>query len=361
MYTKENLTAKEISLKTGFAIRTVYQHLQGIAKNNSVKRTKTGPKPKVGLEVILDMYLNQNLGIKKISEKTGLTTSTIQYHLKKNKIPKNPEVKNYKTGPNPRIMLERIVDLYINKGLTTAEAGEILNCDEKTIYDRLTRAGYSIRPRGTTVNTLLNHNYFNINNLDKKAMYWIGFIVGDGSIYGDTLSIYQRLKYKNLLTEFKNDLQISSNIYIKVSKSPNFEKTGTMCNSGTVKLTSSSIILDLKKYGIKENKSKVGGKLNINKYKNCFLLGLLDSDGWVGLSNGRYSIGWCGHEDHIIEVQKILKDDLGISLNIHKHGNIKSISTSKKIYIKRIAKYLTKDLNSLLDYKQKRLIKIREG
>jgi len=307
-------------------------------------------------EKIIDMYVNGNLGIKMISEKTGLCVSTVAYHLKNTK--KNKQALNYKTGPTPRIGLDIIVDLYYDKGKTITEIGSILKYDSKTISGRLIRGGYKLRKRGSIVNNLLNHNYFSTNNICGKSMYWVGFIVGDGNISGNRVSIFQRYKYKNILEDFRNDILGGSKILVRVSKSPSFKTSGTMCKSATIRVVSDKMIADLKLFGIAENKSVIGGKLDIQKHKNSFLLGLLDSDGWVGYSGGRYSIGWCGHLDTMLEVQTILKDELNIIINVVNHGNIKQIVTSNKKYIKAISKYLLSGGVSLIDYKLEKLINI---
>lgn len=356
LYSKENMSPKDIASLTGWANRTVHQWLQGLPKNPNIPKEKTGPKPRVPVKEIIQLYQEENLGIKLISEKVGLSARTVAHHLKKQSVPKNPNAVNHKTGPKVKIPIETLVKEYAS-GKDTYELAKQFELDPKTVWHHINNSEHPVRPRGTTVNKRANLEFFSKKNISHESMYWLGFIFGDGNILDKRLSIGLASKDKEHLEKFKTDLDMDSKLLEKESLSPCFEKTGTVCHSSTTRLHGEGLIQDLVTFGIKENKSYVGGSpLSVpREYQNSFLLGLIDADGWIGLSKGKYCVGHCGHYDLVHYVQKCFQEHLEIDLNIHPRQNIWTIQTSAKKNLEKIFTWLIKDLEYSLPRKRKRI------
>ena len=257
-----------------------------------------------------------------------------------------------KRGPKPKIDPQVFVNEYLN-GKDTYELSKDYKLDQSVIRRHILSQGVKLRPRGTTVNKTAKLDYFSIENISKEAIYWVGFIIGDGNISNNRLSLYQSHDYgKYHLDKFREDLNITKEV--------NYKKQ----NGYEIALFGKDLIKDLNHYGVKENKSKIGGTLNIPAhYQNSFSLGLLDADGWVSLSNGRYCIGYCGHIDHLEFLNSYFDTHLDISLNIHKRKNYNNwtMVTSRKTYIKKLSEWLLDGCNYSLQRKRIKLINIAQG
>lgn len=144
-------------------------------------------------------------------------------------------------------------------------------------------------------------SFDNINNQDKA--YWLGFIMGDGSVNSNTLSIEITQKDESHLCKFIDFMGGNNNI----------SYTAKSCCA--VHFCSSYLIKSLKAHGIVQNKT----------YKNIltpgipshfirhFYRGLYDSDGWItehkikktGIS--QYEFGFSSYNQGILlEIQKWL-------------------------------------------------------
>lgn len=288
LHTKENKTPKEISSILNIHLSTVYKNLKGIKRHY-----KRGPlKLKVEPQILIYEY-QSGKDIYQLAKKYSINPKTVWYHINKN---------------------------------------------SKT------------RSRGTTKNKKLNNNFF--STLNYESSYWIGFIFGDGNILGNRLSISLASRDRAHLLKLKSLLNIESNLKERSSLSTSYLKTKTICYQSTLAINSKEIAESLRKYNIKENKTKNGGYPNIPLYKSSCLLGLFDSDGCLSLSKGRWRISWYGHYDIILWVKNTLKTELDVTLNINTKKTIYTIGTSNKKHLFKIVKYLLKDNTQFLERKK---------
>lgn len=299
-------------------------------------------------EQIINLHKKENKTPKEISLLLKISLTTVYRNLKGIRTV-------YKRGPKPKVPVNVILNLY-NSGKDAYEIAKLFNIDPKTVWYHVNLHG-KVRPRGTTVNKNVKSDYFSLKKMTNESGYWLGFIFGDGNISGNRLTIQLASKDEKHLIVLKNILNIKSHIRHRVAKSTSFNKTGTMCYGSTLAIANTNIITDLKFFGVRENKTYVGGNpINIpnSSIVSNIILGLLDSDGWVSIDkNNRYTIGWCGHYDNMKWIRDNLNKYLGIDLKIHTKKSIYSLTTSDKNKMFSISKWLLN--NSTYSLKRKRI------
>jgi DNA-binding Lrp family transcriptional regulator len=345
---EENFSVQEIAEK----LLVSESAIQRRRKKLGLKKNIVGPKCKVDKNEIKRLYLEENLGYALIADRVGLAQRTVAHHLRD--VPKNSDAKNYKTGPIPLYSDEEIKHLYEVEGLTSAQIAEKGILSKKGVGHALHRADIKVRPKGTTINTLVDAEFFNPDNITAESIYWVGFIFGDGSINDTRLVLALKSTDDYHIKKFNEKLNaISLKYREKTLNDKTYKQVRTTISNKT-------LIEHLNNYGILPNKTYVGGApKNIPKeYLNSFALGILDADGWVGYSKGKYSIGWCGHIDHISFIRDSLISELDISLNICKHVNIYRIQTSAKSNIKKMSEWLLSNNDYSLLRKRERLLNI---
>jgi DNA-binding Lrp family transcriptional regulator len=348
---EQNFSVQEIADK----LLVSKSSIQRRRKNLGLDKKPTGPKCRVDKNELKRLYLEENLGYALIADKVGLAQRTVAYHLRD--VSKNPDAKNYKTGPIPLYSDDEIKHLYEVEGLTSTQIAEKGVLSKKGVGHALRKADIKVRPKGTTVNTLVDVEFFNPNNITAESIYWVGFIFGDGSI--DDKKLVMALKDSDdfHIKKFNKNLNASSLKYRKRTL------MGKIYKQARTSISNKTLIEYLNNYGILPNKTYVGGvPKNIpKKYLSSFSLGLLDADGWIGYSKGRYSIGWCGHIDHISFIRDSLISELSISLNIHKRTSIYTIQTAAKSNIKKMSEWLLSNNDYSLLRKRERLLNILQG
>lgn len=192
-------------------------------------------------ESIEKMYVNENKFIKQISEDTGLSLYTVKQILKLRDI----ELK------------------------TRSEIKKTL--DDVSIYRK----------------HFVNGNYF--KKWSSNMAYTLGFIAADGCILKNknTLRISLKANDKELLENFKNELEFSGEIYDETVK-----LNGKSYVTSTLSITSKEIADSLKDIGITERKSftiKMTDKIPI-EFIPDFIRGYFDGDGSVEIrypNNGK--------------------------------------------------------------------------
>jgi hypothetical protein len=125
----------------------------------------------------------------------------------------------------------------------------------------------------------VNEKYFSKINSHEKA-YILGFIVADGGVYGNNLSIGQSGKNGKMLLEWIKEKLSSNNIFYV--KKP---KKNTHNINYVLTISSNEIVNDLSKFNVSENKKycfEFPQALNL-KYFKSFLRGYFDGDGCVGI------------------------------------------------------------------------------
>ena len=209
-----------------------------------------------------------------------------------------------------------------------------------------------------------NVNYFDIIDSNLKA-YFLGFIAADGCITNrNNLKINIVEEDSIILEKFKEEIGCESHLY-KTSKKRGRNQISFSMNDTT--LTNS-----IRKYGISERKSLTMTNIipNIPKeYRNSFILGYFDGDGFSSISYIKYKskktnsekqypllhIGFCGTKEFLLGIidelntQKFkIKHESGID-------NLR-LSSSKDEIIKTYT-FLYKNQRFFLPRKHEKFIK----
>lgn len=129
----------------------------------------------------------------------------------------------------------------------------------------------SYKIRHTNINLI--ENFFEIIDTEEKA-YLLGFILADGCVDGNQLSIEINKKDIEILYMFKKAVNSTA----KISER---KRQGEIL--ACTRVSSEKMILDLSKYGVVPNKTYITKKLpDIEEpFLHHMLRGFVDGDGWV--------------------------------------------------------------------------------
>ena len=196
-----------------------------------------------------------------------------------------------------------------------------------------------------------NKNFFeNINSSDKA--YFLGFILGDGSIHEKQNSLHICLHKKDIdiLKKFKRTIRS------KVPISPHLK------NSIQFSITNKKMISDLKRKNIIKNKSKKNISLpNIKEeYTNDLIRGIFDADGSISRSHkNQILFHITGTKNIIIELNKVIGSILNKKNKISKKKGTDTyvLHYSSKDDLKNIYRYLYIGSDVYLDRKEKKFTK----
>lgn len=151
----------------------------------------------------------------------------------------------------------------------------------------------------------LDENIFKIINTNEKA-YWLGFIFGDGSVDKTRLRISLSIQDEKHLIKFRD--------FLKSDHILTYDNRGCV----TISISSSTLIKDLHQYGIIKNKTYLTNKLPLlsNDLFLYFVLGLLDSDGWITehklkKQKSQFEFGFSNyHNEILLEIKNWISNQL---------------------------------------------------
>lgn len=169
-----------------------------------------------------------------------------------------------------------IKQLY-EKGMLLREIAKIEGCSRQTIANRLKRQGVAIRSqkeaqtKRTQRSNKYNHNCFrDIGN--EKVEYWLGFMMADGNVFKQRITVRVHKKDIDHIAEFAN--------FCGVRREPTIR--GNECY---ITFSSKPMVDDLAKWGIVPNKSLVcEAHPELSKSRH-FWRGVVDGDGCLRFSN----------------------------------------------------------------------------
>jgi len=174
----------------------------------------------------------------------------------------------------------------------------------------------------------INENLFNLNNLNLKTLYMIGYIIGDGCISSreDELSISCAAQDKEHLNKLYNYLNLDTKIQYKKGY------VGNKQDSYTLRKNCKQWKDDLSLYGIVPRKSLISYiplyYLKTSEEEAAICLGLLDADGCITYSKSKYKIsprvGIVGSEQLCEDFKYLLiKNNINTKSNVRKgSGNV---------------------------------------
>jgi hypothetical protein len=173
----------------------------------------------------------------------------------------------------------------------------------------------------------LNESFFNNVNTNIQ-WYYIGFLIGDGSIVKDPSGKYCKLSVALQATDIKwlEDFKCVLNTDNKIIYDSNR-------NSNKLTITSNEIIADLSNYNVIPLKSwncrLPLSKINSSNHAAAFLHGLLDADGHIGVYDYDYQsynlISFVGTHQVCLDIRTLLQQYLDISDgNIYHNSDVTS-------------------------------------
>jgi hypothetical protein len=208
---------------------------------------------------------------------------------------------------------DEIVEFYKSKPMDYTVVCEHFGRSQPTIGKILKE--YRIKPysKAKLFSPDLNENYFSDIDTEYKA-YFLGLIITDGCVYSKNnkqsfVSITLQEKDSYILEEFKSD--------IKSNKKIVSDNRGTY----SISIISNSIVNDLNKYGVIDNKSlKTIFPDNINPlFYRHLIRGLFDGDGSISFyarpnkKSHVKAIRLCqGNEKFLLDVMDYLDQNVGI-------------------------------------------------
>lgn len=293
---------------------------------------------------IIDLYVNKEKRLYEIAQMYNVSQNCVRNCLIKNNI-KLIHTRSRKINNKD---LEQMIDLYINKRISIIEISKMFNCSRKTIQKtfnelKIPKTNYKHKRIYN-----LNENYFNNINQSEQS-YWFGFLLADGNIYKNTISIDLKSIDKEILEKFKTC--INGNMPIEVYKRKKF---GKIKEYARIKINSEEMVKDLKRQGMLPNKSLILTFPEIkDEYFYSFIRGYIDGDGGIRKYGRKFVIEVIGTEEFLTEMFKFFVKD-NIYFNLYRNSeckerntNIYYVRTGDKIKIMNFLGKLYKDDNNL--------------
>jgi hypothetical protein len=172
--------------------------------------------------------------------------------------------------------------------------------------------------------------FFSEIDSQEKA-YLLGLFVADGSVYiGNGFTFSFSSIDLELVEYFKKFMKATNPI--RKRKDGGYEFV----------INSKILLEDLNRYGVIPRKSLISILPNIQYglYRH-FIRGLFDGDGCIRidrLGNGRFDI--CGSYKILYDISLLLKGDLGLNINLTKHGRIFRLAVAGNHKVLKIKSYL---------------------
>jgi intein/homing endonuclease len=251
----------------------------------------------------------------------------------------------------------QIIEYYKTRPMTLKELCDKFNLCNVTIIKILNKYNVKRYSKTKLFSPHLDEHYFeNINNEEKA--YFLGLIVSDGCIYSKnnksqmvTITLQDCDKY--ILERFVKCIKSNKNI----------TSDGRGCSE--IQILSDTIVDDLRKYGLFENKSLCTvfpKNLPKDLYRH-FIRGLIDGDGSISFYNrqNRYchvkAIRFCqGNKKFVEDFIKFLHDNIGTKMiNVYQEKeNLWSCAYRANSDMILLINYLYKDATIYLTRKKEK-------
>lgn len=187
-----------------------------------------------------------------------------------------------------------------------------------------------------------------------EVAYWIGFLMADGSIRGNTISLCLSIKDLDHLKKYQSFLVTSKPIRIY----KNIKQGTTSCSLGVY---SKKMVQDLANYGIMPRKTGKEQIRNIpSEYIRDFILGFFDGDGCMHISKqGQANFSIASHSIKILkQIRSVLSDKCGLNndfFNENHHiekrkDGVNILHYGGNQQVKRIYRYLYEEGEGSMDY-----------
>lgn len=102
----------------------------------------------IDTELVIDMYVNQGMSVRKIGRIFDAHNSTIKRRLEEKNITIKPPTQASREIIEKQIDIEKMVDMYLNQKINTAEIGKKLNIHQATVLRKIKTLGVKRRTAG---------------------------------------------------------------------------------------------------------------------------------------------------------------------------------------------------------------------
>lgn len=253
---------------------------------------------------------------------------------------------------------EEIASFY-SKGIPSTEVGKMFGCDHGTVLRIARDAGIEIKKP----TELYSYRGIEIDQMafsdvqSEPAAYFYGWLLTDGNLNKDRVSIELAQKDIELLENMKEYLK-SSNIIFKRSRLD--KRTGNTYHQCSFGFSNAVILERLKALGMEPKKSvkeKVPAELRDNKH---FWRGVIEGDGSL---TKKGTVNLVGGEAMCLAFADYCKNILDVPHNsrIVDRGNLFAVNISGKGVAKKILDCLYTDAELKLSRKYKKYLELYYG
>lgn len=251
--------------------------------------------------------------------------------------------------------IAEIIDMYLNQQMSLKKIGNILHCSQSPIKRILLENDIKLRKRTHTYKA--NYRVFQKIDSEEKA-YWLGFLAADGNIMRyqtrATISINLGRKDRGHLEKFKAFLESDAPI-VDHTQNAGFSNDSLMSK---ISIHSVDMADDLIDKNVVPNKSLILQPPNIHEdFFIPYIRGYFDGDGSLHESNGSWRINFEGTEEMLKWINMVLDFQVSkLTQRYPSHKNSYTMVAGGYNKVVRITNTIYKDANIFLDRKYEKYL-----
>ena len=208
----------------------------------------------------------------------------------------------------------------------------------------------------------LNEKFFDIIDTEEKA-YILGFIFADGNVSDSSKDKHYRLRVTlkhedaDILTKIKSSLDFTGRIHNRELKSKQRDTSGYKISE--LSISNKYLITRLFSLGVVPNKTLIIQYPTLPRHLHRhFIRGFFDGDGSIYLRKDRKNgINFelsCASRDFIVEIAKIIHNEIGVEVQVYAKSTTKvqvSVIKVSQNKARLILDWMYADSNIYLDRK----------
>jgi predicted HTH domain antitoxin len=141
MYVNQGMSLRKIGKIFDVNYHTIAKRLE--EKNITIKTSRETIEKQVDIEKMVDMYVNQRINSREIGKKLNIGEVTVQNKLKQLGVKK----RNNREAQTIELDIVRLEDMYVNQKMSSTKIGEIMGVHPNTILKNLKILGIPIRSK----------------------------------------------------------------------------------------------------------------------------------------------------------------------------------------------------------------------
>ena len=229
-----------------------------------------------------------------------------------------------------------IIEEFLTGTVSMRQLGKKYGVNGKTIRGVIKRYDSSIDTSVRQATKKHVYSFLKIKEDSLEKYYWLGFIMADGNVYKNSLSINLHPQDKVHLEKFKAFMQYTG----KVEDRKWRDEKGRMEKGVRIRINDKNLAIKLLEYGIAPNKSLTATPLNIPpRYIRSFILGIYDGDG-TKVGKKRRVIAFSGSRNIIHYINLYFHKTFGKIFKVTDKGTSCSLPITSMIWSYKILKDL---------------------